>query len=206
MDFNCAPCGTVTFYKVLANRRLGVGGLNGTLLPGVSRAEVIITSHYLDRCDQKRPFLIVTCHFWGRFDHRRDAQNRAEMPVCRTQPSAICSQTVIFGLFCRLNCRCLQPGRHFRALLMAEGAGRCSSAQTAETGSARSLDVSTPPHTAPAFGQARNVVEQVPSCRLRRHRSILRPPRIPVSAHSLRNQRPAPFSATSYVAGPANMG
>ena len=81
-----------------------------------------------------------------------------------------------------LHIRCFKP----------EGAGRCSSAQTAETGSARSLDVSTPPFTAPAGGQARNVVEQVPSCRLRRHRSLLRPPRIPVSADSLWNQRPAP--------------
>ncbi len=117
-----------------------------------------------------------------------------------------CSQAAIFAVFCRFNCSRVQLGPYFQAFLMAEGAGRCSSAQTAETGPARSLDVSTPPHTAPAFGQARNVVEQVPSCRLRRHRSLHRPPHIPVSAHSLRNQRPAPFSATSYVAGPANMG
>ena len=104
-----------------------------------------------------------------------------------------CSRAVIFAVFCRFNCSRVQPGRHFRAFLMAEGAGRCSFAQRAGTGPARSLDVSTPPHTVPAFGQARNVVEQVPSCRLRRHRSLLRPSRIPVSAHSLRNQRPAPF-------------
>ena len=40
-------------------------------------------------------------------------------------------------------------------------------------------------------GQARNVVEQVPSCRLRRHRSLLLPSHIPFSADSFRNQRPA---------------
>ena len=133
----------------------------------------------------------------------REAQNRAEMPVCRTQPSAICSQTVIFGRFCRLNCRCLQPGRHFRALLMAEGAGRCSFAQRAKTGPTRSLDVSTPPHTVPAVGQARNVVEQVPSCRLRRHCSLLVSPLIPVSAHSLRNQRPRPIMPAMRSSCPA---
>ena len=59
---------------------------------------------------------------------------------------------------------------------------------------ARSLDVATPPFTAPAFGLARNVVEQAPSCRLRRHRSLPGPSHIPVSADSLRNQRPAPPS------------
>ena len=174
------------------------------LLPGVSRADVIITSHFLDRCDQKRPFLIVTCHFWGRCDHI--AAGPSFLPLFVSPTVVTCSQAAIIAVFCRFNCSRVQLGTYFRAFLMAEGAGRCSSAQTAETGSARSLDVSTPPHTVPAFGQARNVVEQVPSCRLRRHRSLHRPPRIPVSAHSLRNQRPAPFSATSYVAGPAIMG
>ncbi len=60
-----------------------------------------------------------------------------------------------------------------------KGAGRCSFAQPAETGPSRSLDVATPPFTAPAFGLSRNVVEQAPSCRLRRHRSLLRPSRTP---------------------------
>ena len=121
----------------------------------------------------------------------------------------VCSQAVILGRFRRLNCHRLQPGRHFGQFSSAQlspsaagpsfwavfdgrGAGRCSSAQRTETGPARSLDVSTPPHTVPAFGQARNVVEQVPSCRLRRHRSLHGPTHIPVSAHSLRNQRPGP--------------
>jgi len=73
----------------------------------------------------------------------------------------------------------------------SKGSGTLVLAQPAETGPSRSLDVATPPFTAPAFGLARNVVEQAPSCRLRRHRSLPGPSRTPVSAHSLRNQRPA---------------
>ena len=95
-------------------------------------------------------------------------------------------QAIIFCPFCWLDgCHGrLQPAISCRP-------GRCFFAQPAETGPSRSLDVATPPFTAPAFGLARNVVEQAPSCRLRRHRSLPGPSRTPVSAHSLRNQRPA---------------
>ena len=39
---------------------------------------VIKTSHFLDRCDQNRPFLIITCKFWGRYDHLNDETDGTE--------------------------------------------------------------------------------------------------------------------------------
>ena len=50
----------------------------------------------------------------------------------------------------------------------------------------RSLDVLTPPFMAVACGSAHNVVEQTPSCRWRGTAPCARPPRMAVSAHSLR--------------------
>ena len=95
---------------------------------------------------------------------------------------------------------CCRHGRPRSAISCLPG--RCSFAQPAETGPSRSLDVATPPFTAPAFGLSRNVVEQAPSCRLRRHRSLPGPSRTPVSAHSLRNQRPASVMAALPLSWP----
>ena len=112
-------------------------GLNRTLLPGVSWAEVIKTSHCLDRCDQKRPYLIITCHFWGRCDHSAAGPTYS-------------------GVF---------DGRRDGTLFLRSDGGN---GVGPVAGRLNSSSYGPGP-----WGQARNVVEQVPSCRLRRHRSLL---------------------------------
>ena len=62
----------------------------------------------------------------------------------------------------------------------------------------RSLDVLTPPFMAVTCGPSHNVVEQTPSCRWRGTAPCTRPPRMAVSAHSLRTIPSAPQSGTHF--------